>query len=392
MSRLSVTAANSHRSDDTNPSKEKVEFEETILDDLRLLNAVGENDIHTSDYFSQLHDYAVQLIVGRDATKEENLHRFSEMSQGILGQDGARLCLRAKISVGDPNKALRDPVIYRCSSVPRHRTGDKWKVYPTYEFACPVVDSLEGVTHALRTNEYRDRNPQYHWMIEALGLRRVDIWDFRSDCTQRMKSGRTQEPRFSRLNFIYIVLSKRKLQQFVDKGLVRGWDDPRFPTARRGLTIEALQQFMLQQGPSQAVLSMEWDSIWALNKKIVDPRALSVPVHVRNGPAECYTTLKLKHKKSPEIGPKLTPYSSDIMIEQVDALGEEITLMDNAIVRSKTLTVDGHVSSITVDLHLEGDFKATKKKITWLAESPDRPLDYDYIITDYHQEENRGRG
>lgn len=139
------------------------------------------------------------------------------------------------------------------------------------------MDSLEGVTHALRTNEYRDRNPQYFWMIEALGIRPVRIWDF------------------SRLNFIHALLSKRKLHWFVDQGLVRGWDDPRFPTVRgacscicfsvykvlmwvagirrRGLTVEALRQFMLAQGPSQAVVSLEWDSIWALNKKIIDPIA-----------------------------------------------------------------------------------------------------------------------
>ncbi|KAJ7494769.1 glutamyl-tRNA synthetase [Mycena galericulata] len=419
------------RFDDTNPSKEKTEFEETILEDLRLLNAVGESVTHTSDYFGQLHDYAVQLIESgkayaddtdattpldldcicppkshgklskmayerfhgipssrRDASKEENLVRFTEMTLGKLGEDGAKWCLRAKLSVDDTNKALRDPVIYRCNSTPHHRTGDTWKVYPTYDFACPVVDSIEGVTHALRTNEYRDRNPQYHWMIEALGIRRVDIWDF------------------SRLNFIYTVLSKRKLQQFVDKGLVRGWDDPRFPTVRgivrRGLTIEALQQFMLQQGPSQAVLSLEWDSLWALNKKSIDPKAPRfwaileanrVSVHVRNGPAEIYTKSLPKHKKNPGIGQKLTTYSNQLIIEQVDAAsfdeGEEITLMDwgNAIIRSRTFAEDGCVSSVTVDLHLEGDFKTTKKKITWLAQSSTHPLvevvliDYDYIIT-----------
>lgn len=132
-------------------------------------------------------------------------------------------------------------------------------MYPTYDFACPIVDSIEGVTHALRTNEYRDRNPQYWWMTEAVGIRKVKIWDF------------------SRLNFIYTLLSKRKLHDFVNRGIVRGWDDPRFPTVRgirrRGLTVEALQQFMLMQGPSQAIVSLEWDSIWAMNKKVIDPIA-----------------------------------------------------------------------------------------------------------------------
>lgn len=113
----------------------------------------------------------------RNASIRENLDRFAEMKSG--SEEGQRWCLRAKISIDDPNKALRDPVIYRCNMLPHHRTGDKWKVYPTYDFACPIVDSLEGVTHALRTNEYRDRNPQYYWMIDALGLRKVYIWDFR---------------------------------------------------------------------------------------------------------------------------------------------------------------------------------------------------------------------
>jgi glutamyl-tRNA synthetase len=106
-----------------------------------------------------------------------------------------------------------------------------WKIYPTYDFACPVVDSIEGVTHALRTNEYRDRNPQYQWMIESLSLRPVNIWDFRlvTSYSDKYISLRIS---YSRLNFIYTLLSKRKLHYFVDKGLVRGWDDPRFPTVR----------------------------------------------------------------------------------------------------------------------------------------------------------------
>ncbi|TFY55086.1 hypothetical protein EVG20_g9451 [Dentipellis fragilis] len=407
------------RFDDTNPSKEKTEFEDTILEDLSLLDIKGDKVTHTSDYFDYLYDLAVKMIEAgdayaddteqaqmreergkgiasknRDAPVEVNLAHFAEMKKGT--PEGLRWCIRAKMSVDNPNKAMRDPVIYRCNLLPHHRTGDKWKIYPTYDFACPVVDSLEGVTHALRTNEYRDRNPQYQWMISTLKLRPVHIWDF------------------SRLNFIYTLLSKRKLHWFVDQGLVTGWDDPRFPTVRgirrRGMTVEALSQFMLTQGPSQAVVSLEWDSIWALNKKIIDPIAprfwaivkdKQVPVTITGGPATPEVKTLPKHKKNPEVGEKKTVYSSSILVEQEDALSfednEEITLMDwgNAIVRSKTLDASGAVTAITMELHLDGDFRKTKKKITWLAQpTPEHPLlnatlfDYDYIITKKKLEEN----
>ncbi|QRW15084.1 glutamyl-tRNA synthetase [Ceratobasidium sp. AG-Ba] len=392
------------RFDDTNPSKERSEFEETILEDLQLLEITPDVLTHTSDNFDKLYEYAVQLLRAgkgyaddtpveqmreertngiaskhRDDSVEENLQRFEEMKSGSA--EGARWCLRAKISVDDPNKALRDPVIYRCNATPHHRTGDKWKIYPTYDFACPIVDSLEGVTHALRTNEYRDRNPQYSWMIEALDLRPVTIWDF------------------SRINFVYTLLSKRKLHWFVDEKLVKGWDDPRFPTVRgirrRGMTVEALRQFMLAQGPSQAQLMLEWDSFWALNKKVIDPVA---PRHwaiekegmvtaTVNGASEEVKEVPL-HKKNPEVGNKKTVYSKNVIMEKKDADSyednEEITLMDwgNAILKSRS------AGALELDLHLEGDFKKTKKKITWLAlPTPDQPLvhatllDYDYLIT-----------
>ncbi|KAF5373623.1 hypothetical protein D9758_000784 [Tetrapyrgos nigripes] len=407
------------RFDDTNPSKEKSEFEETILEDLELLDIRGDVVTHTSDYFDQLYDLAIKMIetgkayadntereqmqherregiasAHRDDSVEDNLKHFAEMKSG--SEEGLKWCLRAKLSVDDPNKALRDPVIYRCNVLPHHRTGDKWKIYPTYDFACPVVDSIEGVTHALRTNEYRDRNPQYWWMIDALGLRKVKIWDF------------------SRLNFIYTLLSKRKLHQFVNNGQVRGWDDPRFPTVRgirrRGLTVEALRQFMLLQGPSQAVVSLEWDSIWALNKKVIDPVAprhwaivedKKVSVTIKGGPASPEVKTLPKHKKNPDVGEKNTVYSSNILVEQEDAQSfedqEEITLMDwgNAFVRSKTTDSSGQITSIEMQLHLEGDFKKTKKKITWLAQPtsshpliPVTLLDYDYLITKKKLEED----
>lgn len=156
----------------------------------------------------------------------------------------------------DKNKAMRDPVIYRCNLIPHIRTGTTWKIYPIYDFACPIVDSVEGVTHALRTNEYRDRNPQYDWFLKALSIRKVEIWDF------------------SRVNFVYTLLSKRKLTWFVNEGKVSGWDDPRFPTVRgilrRGMTVEALRNYILMQGASQKDMLMEWDKIWSLNKKAID--------------------------------------------------------------------------------------------------------------------------
>lgn len=154
----------------------------------------------------------------------ENLQHFEDMKAG--SEEGVKWCVRAKISVNEPNKALRDPVIYRCNLQPHHRTGRTWNVYPSYDLCAPVLDSLEGVTHALRTNEYRDRNPQYAWIQRALGIREVEVFDF------------------ARMNFVRTVLSKRKLTKLVEIGAVSGWADPRMPTVRgimrRGMTMDAL--------------------------------------------------------------------------------------------------------------------------------------------------------
>ena len=203
----------------------------------------------------------------RDTPPEENLRRFQEMKN--YSPEGQTYCVRAKISVDSKNKALRDPVIYRCNPTPHHRTGSRYKIYPTYDFACPIVDSMEGVTHALRTLEYKDRDAQYAWMLKALGMRNVKVVGF------------------SRLNFVRTVLSKRKLQWFVDNGYVSGWDDPRFPTVRgmpdfgaadegvmrRGCVVEALRKFIISQGPSKNINNLEWASFWAENKKVIDPIA-----------------------------------------------------------------------------------------------------------------------
>ncbi|KAI0243480.1 glutamate--tRNA ligase, partial [Massospora cicadina] len=382
------------RFDDTNPSKEKEEFEESIKEDLSLLGIKGDCVTHTSDHFEKLYELAVGLIKkglayvddtdqatdermkgiaskNRDLGVEENLKRFQEMKEGT--EFGLTACLRAKISVDDKNKALRDPVIYRCNLTPHHRTGKAWKIYPTYDFACPAVDSIEGVTHALRTNEYRDRNPQYEWFLGALELRK-------------------------RMNFVYTLLSKRKLQWFVDEKLVMGWDDPRFPTVRgirrRGMTVDALKQYILMQGASQSTMLLEWDKLWAINKKAIDPVAprfvalskdniVTVQINGHRGP-DC-KEMPL-HKKNLELGNKVTSYSSTILLEQEDAkdlsVGEEITLMDweRMLLRKSKRGKE--------ELAI---FKKTKKKLTWLASVdglvPCTLMDYDYLITKKKLEE-----
>jgi len=206
------------------------------------------------------------------------------------------------------------------------------------------------------------------------------------------------------MNFVYTLLSKRKLTWFVDEKLVEGWDDPRFPTIRgilrKGLSVEALKEYIYMQGPSKNILLLEWDKLWALNRKILDPVAprftaigadTRVKVHLADGPAKPYAKEAPKHKKNPEVGNKLIVFGSEIFIEGEDAAeiedNEELTLMDwgNVIVTKIHHDGAGKVTAIDAKLHLEGDFKKTKKKLTWLADTesvtPVVLCDYDFLIT-----------
>jgi len=285
----------------------------------------------------------------------------------------------------NPNKVLRDPALYRCNETPHHRTGTKFKAYPTYDFACPIVDSLEGVTHALRSSEYHDRNPLYIWVVKSLKMREPHIHDF------------------SRLNFKYILLSKRKLQWFVDTGKVEGWDDPRFPTIqgmlRRGLTVEALKEFVLSQGASPRLNLMEIEKLWAINKKIIDPvipRFTAIAKDAKcilvlsDGPATPSHKSVLKHKKNPDLGMKIVTYSNKVLLEKEDVkdmkVNEEVTLMDwgNAIVDKISTDAEGN-TVVDGHLHLEGNFKTTEKKLTWLPLIDDLVastlVELDYLIT-----------
>ncbi|EFR02332.1 glutamyl-tRNA synthetase [Nannizzia gypsea CBS 118893] len=398
------------RFDDTNPSKENAEFQDSILHDLQLLGITPDRVSYSSDYFDLMFDLCTKLISSGKAyadntdkaimnherrhgiaskcryiSVDESLSHLLQMKSG--SPEGQAWCIRAKISVDDLNRAMRDPVIYRCNPQPHHRTGDKWKIYPTYDFCAPILDSIEGVTYALRTNEYRDRNAQYAWMQQALGLREVTIWDF------------------SRINFVQTVLSKRKLALLVEKQVVWNWDDPRMPTIRgirrRGMTISALREFILKQGPSRNIINLDWTSIWAINKKYIDPIASRYTAILKEGMVYAkingieglpLVKRKQKHPKNPELGLRNVVYSRNVCLDQADALsflpGEEITLMawGNAIVRDiikcpKTQLI----TYIEFDLHLEGDFKKTGKKITWLSQDQDlipaELVDFDHLIT-----------
>lgn len=397
------------RFDDTNPSKEKQEFEDSIIEDLALMGIKPDKTSYTSDYLETLYQYCIRMIKeghayaddtdqetmrhermegiaskNRDKSFEENLAILAEMKEGT--EVGQKNCIRAKMSVDNPNKAMRDPVIYRCNTEnPHHRTGTAWKMYPTYDFACPIVDSLEGVTHALRTTEYADRNPQYQWFLDTLKLRQVHVWDF------------------ARMNFIRTFLSKRKLTKMVEAGKVWGWDDPRMPTIRgvrrRGMTIPALRDFILKQGPSRNIVVMDWTNFWASNKKEIDPIAPrhtavevkdAVRATVTNGPAAAYTEDKPKHAKNPALGLKTVAYSKHLIFDQADVAlfkqDEEITLMNwgNAIVRK--IISSGPITEIELELHLEGDVKKTEKKVTWLSTSGQELTkaelyEFDYLIT-----------
>ncbi len=261
--------------------------------------------------------------------------------------------------------------------------------YPTYDFACPFVDALEGVTHALRTSEYRDREAQFYWVLRLQqaawpGLPDVRVWDY------------------ARLAFVNTVLSKRKLAWFVEEGLVDGWGDPRMPTVqgllRRGLTVSALREFILSQGASKNLTTQEWDKIWAVNKKAVDPvcprftaleAAALVPVALAGAPEPAERVEVPRHAKHPPAGTRTQVRARAILLEQADAAliapGEEVTLMGwgNAVVESLARAggaPGAPVEAAAARLHLEGDFKKTKLKLTWLAAGAElTPLELVYF-------------
>lgn len=261
-------------------------------------------------------------------------------------------------------------------------------MYPTYDFACPIVDAIEGVTHTLRTMEYHDRDAQFYWFIEALKLRRPYIWEY------------------SRLNMTNTVLSKRKLTWFVDNKLVDGWDDPRFPTVRgvlrRGMTVKGLKEFIIAQGGSKSVVFMEWDKIWSFNKKVIDPVAPrytaltlndTVVINV-SGIAKAEKLQVAAHPKNPDVGQKTIWIGPRILIDRDDAetlkVGENATFINwgNLTINKVNRNASGKITSVDATTNLDNkDYKKTLK-LTWLYEgesASDFPPTYcvyfDHIIS-----------
>ncbi|HCA81688.1 MAG TPA: glutamine--tRNA ligase [Bacteroidetes bacterium] len=328
------------RFDDTNPSKEEQEYVDSIEQDVRWLGFDWENRLfYASDYFDQLHDYAVQLITkgkayvcdlnadqvrehrgtltqpGKDSPYrnrpvEENLDLFRRMREGEF-PDGTRT-LRAKIDMASPNLNLRDPVMYRILRATHHRTGDKWCIYPMYDWAHGQSDSLEQITHSICTLEFEDHRPLYDWFVEQLGIYHP------------------RQIEFARLNLTYTVMSKRKLLQLVEEKHVTGWDDPRMPTIsglrRRGYTPESLRMFADRIGVSKSESTVDVATLEDclrddLNKRAARVMAVLNPVKlvIENYPDDVVEELEaVNNPEDPSKGSRKVPFSKVLYIEQDD--------------------------------------------------------------------------
>jgi glutaminyl-tRNA synthetase len=327
------------RFDDTNPEKEETEYVESIQEDVRWLGFEWENLLYASDYFDQLYEWAVQLIKKgkayvddlsadeirqyrgtltepgkesphRNRSVQENLDLFARMKAGEFA-DGSR-CLRAKIDMASPNLNMRDPVMYRILRKPHHRTGDKWCIYPLYDYAHGQSDSLEQITHSMCTLEFEDHRPLYNWFIKELGI-------FPS-----------QQFEFDRLSLTYTLLSKRKLLQLVREGHVRGWDDPRMPTIsgirRRGYTPEAIRTFVANIGVSKTQGTIELAMLEHFVRDDLNKRALRVmgvlkplKLVIDNYPERQTEEMDaINNPEDPSAGTRKVPFSRVLYIEQDD--------------------------------------------------------------------------
>ena len=399
------------RFDDTNPVKEDVEYVDSIQEDIKWLGYQWENIYYASDYFQQLHDLAIRFIKEgkayvdeqsaeeiakqkgtpttpgtnspyRDRSIEENLDLFERMSKGEF-PDGSMI-LRAKIDMAHPNMHFRDPIMYRIITThPHHRTGNQWKVYPMYDFAHGQSDYFEGVTHSLCTLEFEVHRPLYDYYIDQ----------FATD------EYRPKQREFNRLNITYTVMSKRKMLQLVQEGLVRGWDDPRMPTIcglrRRGYTPESIRSFINKIGYTKYEALNDVSLLEAAAREDLKPRATRVcaildPIKlvITNYPEGTTEDLVMENNPDNEIaGTRIVPFGREVYIERGDFReeadkdfyrlspgGREVRLKGAYIIQATGCEKDaeGNVTTVyaTYDPNTksgtEGGNKKVKSTINWV--------------------------
>lgn len=375
------------RFDDTNPTKEDTEYVESIKEDVKWLGFDWEELHFASNYFEEMYNRAVLLIKNgkayvddltpeemreyrgtltqpgkespyRNRTVEENLDLFERMRKGEF-KDGEKV-LRAKIDMASPNITMRDPAIYRIAHASHHNTGDKWCIYPMYDFAHPLEDAIEGVTHSICTLEFEDHRPLYDWVIR--------------ECEMESKPKQIE---FARLNITNTVMSKRKLKQLVDENFVDGWDDPRMPTIaglrRKGFTPEAMRNFCRAIGVAKANSTVDAQMLEHFVREDLEhkaPKVMAVlrpiKVIITNYPENQVEMLEVPyHQDAPELGNRQIPFSREIYIDSEDFMedppkkyfrlfpGNEVRLKEAYFVKCNEVIKDENGN--VVELHCTYD-------------------------------------
>jgi glutaminyl-tRNA synthetase len=424
------------RFDDTNPTKEEVEYVDSIKQDVRWLGFDWDDrEYYASDYFDQLYKWAVQLIKkskayvcdlnadqireyrgtlnqpGKDSpyrnrSVEESLDLFQRMKAGEF-PDGSRV-LRAKIDMASPNLNMRDPVMYRILHADHHRTGSEWCIYPMYDYAHGQSDSIEGITHSICTLEFEDHRPLYDWFLHALEVYHP------------------QQIEFARLNLSHTVMSKRKLLQLVQEGYVTGWDDPRMPTIsglrRRGYTPESIRNFCERIGVAKRdsvvdIALLEYCIREDLNKKALRVMAVLKPLKViiENYPEGETEELEcLNNPEDPSMGTRSVPFSREIYIEEEDFLedppnkffrlapGREVRLRYAYFIKCVGAVKDGRTGKV-VELHCTYDPKTrggdapdgrkVRATLHWVSAPHAIPVEvrlYDHLFTRPNPSDDEG--
>ena len=425
------------RFDDTNPSKEDQEYVDSIKEDVTWLGFDWDGLFFASDYFDEMYQRAILLIKKgkayvddlsaeqireyrgtltepgkespyRERSIEENLDLFDRMKNGEF--DNGSKVLRAKIDMSSPNINLRDPILYRVSHATHHNTGDKWCIYPMYDFAHPLEDAIEGITHSICTIEFEDHRPLYDWVVAECEMENTP-----------------HQYEFGRLNITNTVMSKRKLKQLVDEGYVDGWDDPRMPTVsglrRRGYTPESIREFVKETGVSKGsgtVDSAMLEHFVREDLKLKAPRTMGIlnplKVVITNYPEGQVEMLEAENNpENPEMGTRQIPFSREIYIEQEDFMenppkkyfrlfpGNEVRLKNAYFIKCEEVVKDAEGN--VVELHCTYDpetksgsgFTGRKVKGTlhWVEASQAIPAEfrlYEPLILDEEQEEAEESG